>query len=709
MQFLRANTEVIVTVGPFVDVGDGFTPQVDIALSGNEAELIKHGSTSVTDISGATWAPVTNCRGYYSLTLTAALTSDEGLMTVVVQDDSDCLPVKAEFMVLSEAAYDSLFVAKDAGFMDVNLKTLGRADSQETEVNNLETICAAYSATRGLAGTALPAVVAGAASGLPLKDASNFLSVANMPAVAAGGAGGLFIAGTNAATSITTALTANITGNLSGSVGSVTTKTGYALANTGADLILKSSTFALAVADAIWDEAVSGHVDDGSFGKTDADILVDTNDLQTNQGAWATATGFLTQANVRTAIGLASANLDTQLAALPTAAENADAAMDEAMADHVAAGSLGKAVADALADTNELQTNQGAWATAEGFSTHDAAAVKTAIEAGGSHLTLIKAITDAQAATGTGLSAIPWNAAWDAEVQSEVNDALVAVHLDHLLAVDYDPSAKPGVATALLNEIVENDGGVSRFSANALEQAPSGGDATEAKQDTIISTLATVAKTGADSDTLETLSDQLDGLEALSGEGAYTGTLTIDDGSTGLQGAVVNARLGGVLKASGTTDASGEITNWVFGANTYDLAARLAGYGPETDTIAVSADAWTKTISLTAISISAPEAAELCTVQFRVKLSGVAVSGAVCKAKLVGINTAADGVILSNEESSDTTDAEGIAELQLVQHGQIVKGSGIYALWVEIAGRPVASVECQIPNQSTCLFESLLQ
>ena len=34
--------------------------------------------------------------------------------------------------------------------------------------------------------------------------------------------------------------------------------------------------------------------------------------------------------------------------------------------------------------------------------------------------------------TGTALSAIPWNASWDAEVQSEANDALVALDLDDL-------------------------------------------------------------------------------------------------------------------------------------------------------------------------------------------------------------------------------------------------------------------------------------
>ena len=126
--------------------------------------------------------------------------------------------------------------------------------------------------------------------------------------------------------------------------------------------------------DLVWDEALSGHADAGSTGaalsaaggsgdpwstvlpgaygagtagyilgtnldatvssrssQTSVDtvdgivdaILLDTNDLQTNQGNWVTATGFstLTQADIRTAVGLASANLDTQLADLPTVAE----------------------------------------------------------------------------------------------------------------------------------------------------------------------------------------------------------------------------------------------------------------------------------------------------------------------------------------------------------------------------------------------------
>lgn len=61
-----------------------------------------------------------------------------------------------------------------------------------------------------------------------------------------------------------------------------------------------------------------------------------------------------------------------------------------------------------------------------------------------------------------------------AEINAQADLALTDIHLDHLLAVDYDPAAKPGVATALLNELIESDAGVSRFTANALENAPSG-------------------------------------------------------------------------------------------------------------------------------------------------------------------------------------------------------------------------------------------
>lgn len=173
-------------------------------------------------------------------------------------------------------------------------------------------------ATRGLAGTALPAAAADAAGGLPISDAGGLDLDAQiktdiddiltdtgttlddlvddletrltadragyldklqyLPAVAAGAAGGVFIAGANAATSVTTALTANITGNLSGSVGSVTggvtlandaitaakfdesTAFPLASADTGATAVARSGDLSsdAEIADAVLDEAVEG-------------------------------------------------------------------------------------------------------------------------------------------------------------------------------------------------------------------------------------------------------------------------------------------------------------------------------------------------------------------------------------------------------------------------------------------------------------------
>ena len=70
-----------------------------------------------------------------------------------------------------------------------------------------------------------------------------------------------------------------------------------------------------------------------------------------------TGTATLTAADVRAAIGLASANLDTQLAAIPTAVTNANAVWDELMSSHTTAGTYGGRIVRATNANNELQLN----------------------------------------------------------------------------------------------------------------------------------------------------------------------------------------------------------------------------------------------------------------------------------------------------------------------------------------------------------------
>lgn len=163
---LRANTAVDVLIGPFVDgtngkdTEEGETPVVLLSKNGQALA----GKNDATD-------PVHDDAGYYNCELDATDTNTEGQLVLVVEDSANALPVRHEYNVMAVAAWDSLYAAKDAGFMDVNIKTIGRADTQETEADNLEAACAAYLVTRGLSGTALPNAAADVASGLPISDA----------------------------------------------------------------------------------------------------------------------------------------------------------------------------------------------------------------------------------------------------------------------------------------------------------------------------------------------------------------------------------------------------------------------------------------------------------------------------------------------------------------------------------------------------------
>jgi hypothetical protein len=77
-----------------------------------------------------------------------------------------------------------------------------------------------------------------------------------------------------------------------------------------------------------------------------------------------TGTATLTAADVRAAMGLSTANLDTQLAAIPTAVTNANAVWDELMSSHTTAGTYGGRVVRSTNANNELQLNAQNYAAA---------------------------------------------------------------------------------------------------------------------------------------------------------------------------------------------------------------------------------------------------------------------------------------------------------------------------------------------------------
>lgn len=191
--------------------------------------------------------------------------------------------------------------------------------------------------------------------------------------------------------------------------------------------------------------------------------------------------GLATAANLTTVAGY----LDTEIAAI--LADTNELQTDwanggrldlilDARASQTSVDTIGGIVDDILTDTADMQPKLGAPAGAS------LAADIAAIEAQ----------TDDIGTAGAGLTAVPWNAAWDAEVQSEVADALAAfgaatasdvttaaanVSVDEIQAsaladlfntdsgTDYG-SAVPGSVVA---EIADNAGGSSLTAADIAD------------------------------------------------------------------------------------------------------------------------------------------------------------------------------------------------------------------------------------------------
>jgi hypothetical protein len=188
-----------------------------------------------------------------------------------------------------------------------------------------------------------------------------------------------------------------------------------------------------------------------------------------------------------------------------------------------AGASIAADIASVQTDTNDLQTrvpaalvggridaSVGAMAADVVTSSALAASAVTEIQSGLATAaaldavdnfvdTEITAIQTTLGAAGAGLTAIPWNASWDAEVQSEVADALTAydpptnaeMEARTIPAANYATAAnlatvagyldtEMAASLAILNKLdttMELDGATYRFTVGALELAPTGGSA----------------------------------------------------------------------------------------------------------------------------------------------------------------------------------------------------------------------------------------
>lgn len=203
MQYLRQSTaSQEITLGYFLDSTDGNTAETGLTIANTDIKVRKGGGTTLTDKNSGGATHISG--GIYTSTLDATDTNTLG-MTEIYCHVAGALATKSSYTVLHADAYDALItngdIATATGF------------ATTAEIADVPTVAEFNARTR--------------------LDADYF--------------------------SWATDTVANVT-----TVGSVTTKTGYAVSATGLDLVLENSTYTTAVSARIWNEILTG----GTFNTT---------------------------------------------------------------------------------------------------------------------------------------------------------------------------------------------------------------------------------------------------------------------------------------------------------------------------------------------------------------------------------------------------------------------------------------------------------
>jgi hypothetical protein len=513
--FLKQSTAVDVLIGPFIDDTDGKTAETGLTLAQADIKLSKNGQ-ALAQKNDAT-AASHDSDGYYNCELDATDTGTLGTLVLIVHE-SGALPVRHEFQVLTANAYDTLCSTDQ---WDVNVTNIEGSDPtdqiRDAVVDDTQRIDA--SALNTLSSHDPGSQIAAQADVTGLNDLSA-TDVRN--AVIADGDG----------TEINAANLNTLSGhdpgeNIAGvsdipTVAEIQTE----MEENGASLLdtirdhLENGTYGLSALETLVDElesrltaARAGYLDNLNIGENvtgvsdlptnfdslsiDADGVVASNLKKVNDTDYKATTTLSDTASSGDEIIYVTSATNISIGDLIIIETSV---MDNIVSDAVVVTRVDTDGSPTLGISPALHRSFAASSTVSIYSLKMAEDVEISQVADAVWNEDITGHTDADSAgeaqnrlddiqtdtediqtqigtDGNGLTNIPWNADWDAEVQSEVQDAIEANHLDHLLAQTYDPAAKPGAADALLNEMVENDGGVSRFTINALENAPSGSGA----------------------------------------------------------------------------------------------------------------------------------------------------------------------------------------------------------------------------------------
>ncbi len=123
MRYLRTNTACRLTVGPFMDKGDGITPETALTVTNCKLTLMVDDANVPTLVldAAATAAAGNNDMihvagddaGFYDLELTAANLNYLGRAMLAITDAANHCPVFHEFMIIPANIYDSMILGTD--------------------------------------------------------------------------------------------------------------------------------------------------------------------------------------------------------------------------------------------------------------------------------------------------------------------------------------------------------------------------------------------------------------------------------------------------------------------------------------------------------------------------------------------------------------------------------------------------------------------
>ena len=304
---------------------------IDMHLGDFDASLVIYGKfTTFRPSTGAAYA----LAGTPALSVYKDNSTTQSTTGVTLTADFDSVTGLNHFAIDTSA--DGTFYA-DGSFFDIVITT-GTVDSVSVvgSVVGRFTIRKNSALKPTTAGRALD-VSPGGEAGLDWANIGSPTTSVNLS--------GTTVSTTQAVASVSGAVgsvTGNVGGNVTGSVGSIASG-GISAASFAAGAIDAAAIATDAITSA--ELAATATAEIATAVRTELATELGRIDVATSTRlASASYTAPLDAAGTRSAVGLASANLDTQLGALPTAAENADAVWDEALSGHLSAGSTGEAL-----------------------------------------------------------------------------------------------------------------------------------------------------------------------------------------------------------------------------------------------------------------------------------------------------------------------------------------------------------------------------